>query len=100
MEALKANLGNVTMSARAANIDKSTHYDWLKKDEAYKAAVEEIANEAIDFVENNLFKAIQGGDTTAMIFYLKTKGKARGYTEKADIDLNGTITIDCGFGDE
>ena len=95
--ALRNNLGNVTMACQQCNINRSTHYDWLQADPDYAAAVEAVADEAIDFAENSLMKAIKGGDTTATIFYLKTKGKKRGYTEKADIDLNGTITIECGF---
>jgi len=31
-------------------------------------------------------KQIQEGQTAATIFYLKTKGKARGYVERSEID--------------
>ena len=95
--ALRNNLGNVTLACQQCNIGRRTHYDWMANDPDYAAAVDDIADEAIDFAENTLFKAMKGGDVTATIYYLKTKGKKRGYTEKADIDLNGTITIECGF---
>lgn len=99
IEALRAELGNVAAACRQCRIDRKTHYNWVHTDPAYKEAVEDVAEEALDFVEHALFMAMKGGDTTATIFYLKTKGKKRGYTEKADIDLNGTITIECGFGE-
>ena len=97
LEALRENLGNVTLACQMCHIGRRTYYDWLQADAEFAQAVETVADEAIDFAENSLMKAIKGGDTTATIFYLKTKGKKRGYTEKADIDLNGTITIECGF---
>ena len=47
------------------------------------------------FVESSLMKAIEGGNVTAMIFYLKTQGKGRGYVERSEHDLspNGPVTL-------
>ncbi|MDR3142731.1 MAG: hypothetical protein LBU37_13545, partial [Tannerellaceae bacterium] len=52
-----------------------------------------IADIAIDFAESNLHKRIKEGDTTSIIFYLKTKGKKRGYIEKSEIDMNSNVTL-------
>ena len=49
----------------------------------FRERVDEVTETQVDFVESKLMQAINAGDTTATIFYLKTKGKKRGYNEKA-----------------
>ena len=41
---------------------------------------------AIDFAESQLHKQIRDGNSTATIFFLKTKGKKRGYVERQEIE--------------
>lgn len=99
IEALRKCRGIVSHAIELVGINRSTHYDWLKNDEDYKAEVESIDEKTIDFVESKLFELINGvtcskvvGDEvvvyetppckTSCIFYLKTKAKHRGYTEQ------------------
>jgi len=63
------------------------HYDWLKSDPVYKAAVESIQESVIDFAESHLYKLVKEGNPAATIFYLKTKGKKRGYIERQEIEV-------------
>jgi hypothetical protein len=98
LEALEKTLGVVTSACKLVNITRETHYRWLKEDEAYKLAVKSIDDVAIDFAESQLHKQIGKGKTQATIFYLKTKGKKRGYVEKQELDISGefkpiTITL-------
>jgi len=85
LNALEKSLGVVTTAAKSAAIDRSLHYKWMKDDEEYKQAVTDILEVAIDFAETHLHQLIQQGDTAATIFYLKTKGKKRGYVERQEI---------------
>lgn len=85
LTALEQSLGVVTTAAVKAGIHRSTHFRWLKDDEAYKEAVDELQTMALDFAESNLFQKIRSGDTTAIIFFLKTKGKSRGYIERMEL---------------
>ena len=85
VEALEKSLGVVTTACKIVGIDRTTFYRYLKDDEAFAKQVQDIENIAIDFVESQLFKQIKEGNTTATIFYLKTKAKKRGYVERQEI---------------
>lgn len=89
LRALEKSLCNVTTSAQAVKIARDTHYKWLKDDEVYAAKVAELDNVSLDFAEGKLKQAIAKNNIIATIFYLKTKGRCRGYIEKQDIGLEG-----------
>ena len=96
LEALEKSLGIVSTAARMVNIARNTHYEWMKNDEAYKEAVDVINEGVIDFAESKLHNLIDNGDTAATIFYMKTKGKKRGYIERQELtgaDNQPIITI-------
>jgi len=112
--ALTATLGVVETACQKAGVGRRTHYDWLKEDTEYAADVREINDISLDFAESQLLKVIRGytmpdvkvfmnkedpdnpiivpitkhigTDVAATIFYLKTKGKARGYVERQQIE--------------
>lgn len=105
IEALEKSLGVVTTACKKVGIGRTQYYNWLKDDEAFAKEVEDIQDIALDFAESQLHKQIGDGNTTATIFYLKTKGKKRGYIERVEQDVslsdqrifNG---IDLSFDDD
>jgi hypothetical protein len=46
----------------------------------------------LDFVESKLHKQIENDNTTATIFYLKTKGKKRGYIERKEVEMTAEVS--------
>tara|TARA_S200002703_G_scaffold88646_1_gene76553 strand:- start:171 stop:536 length:366 start_codon:yes stop_codon:yes gene_type:complete len=98
IEALEKSLGVVTTACRNIGIGRTTFYEWMKTDEEFAFQVDEINNIALDFAESQLHKQIRDGSTAATIFYLKTKGKKRGYVERQEITgadgLPNDITIE------
>ena len=64
---------------------RQSYYNWMENDLAFAEEVEAIRQEQIDTVESALLNKIEDGDTTAVIFYLKTKGKERGYSERTEL---------------
>jgi len=93
IEALEKSLGVVTTACKTVGISRQTHYEWLKEDEQYRKAVEDISDVALDFAESQLHKQIQNGEVSSTIFYLKTKGKKRGYIERQEVENSGGLTI-------
>ena len=86
IEALEKSLGVVTTACKIADVGRTQFYHWLKEDEKFASKVIEIADVALDFAESQLFNQIKDGNTGATIFYLKTKGKARGFVERQELD--------------
>lgn len=97
LEALERSLGVVTTACKSANIARSTYYEWLKADKEFQEQVKDIADIAIDFAESQLHRQIRDGNTTATIFYLKTKGRARGYQENQSITFEEPPTTFSWF---
>lgn len=87
LSALESSLGVVSTSCEAVGISRQTHYDWMKTDGTYRKSVEDLENIALDFAESQLHQLIKAGNVVATIFYLKTKGKRRGYVERIEADV-------------
>jgi hypothetical protein len=87
LKALEKSLGVVTVACKSSDVPRSTYYKWLNEDEEFAKAVKDIENIALDFGESQLHKQIGDGNTSATIFFLKTKGKKRGYIERNELDL-------------
>jgi len=100
IDALEKSLGVVTSACRSVGISRQTHYRWLEEDEEYKQQVDELANVALDYAETKLHNQITKENPTAIIFYLKTKGKKRGYVERQEISHEGLKTFQIEEVDE
>ncbi len=86
LKAYEKNLGNIGASCKAINISRQTYYEWIKKDKKFEKQVNEINELFVDMVETQLVKKIKNNDLGAIIFFLKTKGKKRGYTERIETE--------------
>lgn len=85
LKALEQSLGVVTTACKKTDIPRSTFYKWLKEDEEFAKQVADIENVALDFAESQLHQQIGNGVPSSTMFYLKTKGKKRGYVERTEI---------------
>lgn len=93
LEALEKSLGVVTTACRQVGVDRGTFYNYYNDDAEFRKAVDDLENVALDFAESQLHKQIQNGEVSSTIFYLKTKGKGRGYIERQQTELSGTVNV-------
>lgn len=96
LEALERSLGIVSAACKEAGVSRDTFYRWLKDDEEFKRRVDAIDEIQGDFVEHQLFKKIKEGSESSIQFYMKYKGKKRGYTNSVEVsgDLLKDIKIE------
>lgn len=92
IDTFRSKLGNVTATCKQMNVDVTTFYKWKKDFPEFKEKVETIQyQEAGDYVESKLFERIKDGDTTAIIFALKTRFRGKGYSTQVELTgANGT----------
>jgi len=95
IEAMVKTLGIVTSACEKCNCSRETFYKYYKEDKEFKKQIDDVSNIALDFAESKLHKLIQNENPTGIIFYLKTKGKSRGYIERVETDLK--ISDNDGF---
>lgn len=87
LSALEVSMGVVATAADEVGISRTNHYKWMKESPAYKENYEALSNKALDYAESKLMELIGRGNTAAVIFFLKTKGKDRGYVERQEVQV-------------
>ena len=85
-DALRHTAGIKTAAAELLGCDRSTITRYINRHPKLQVLEAEIADRTVDLAEDKLLQAIEQGNMTAIIFYLKTKGKHRGYTQKQEPD--------------
>jgi len=88
--ALRKCNGLITPTSTMLNVTRQAIYLRVKRSARLRAVIEEVTEKVLDKCESQLFKNINDGDgnMTAIIFYLKTKGRHRGYVERKETELS------------
>lgn len=95
LKALEKSLGIVTPACAEVGISRNQFYIYYKNDEVFRKAVDDINEITLDFAENQLLKKIKEGSERSILFYMKYRGKNRGYNDTLQIngDLNHNIQV-------
>jgi len=93
-DAIPGSRGIISLMAKKIGCNRCTIYVKLEKYPELNKLIEQETETGIDYAEMKLFKAIDLDNLTAIIFYLKTKGKHRGYIESYEQITPTEIKVD------
>ena len=98
IDALTAADGNMATVAKHFGCHRSLVWQYVDRDPELRELCDQLTETFIDEAESQLFKQIREGNTAAIIFFLKTKARHRGYSERLElIPLNPTsIEVELG----
>ncbi len=85
IDAISEADGYVSKIASILGCSVQTVYNYRDKYPTVATAWRDVKEKRHDFVENALHKRIKAGSDTAIIFYLKTQAKERGYVERQEV---------------
>lgn len=91
--ALDATGGIILHAAERLGIVRQTLHRWISTDTELKAAQDEITEANLDLAESALMTAVKAGSIDAAKFYLRCKGRARGYGDHVEVASKVEATI-------
>lgn len=90
---LSACGGIVLHAAERLGVARQTVHAWIAADPELKAAHDGVSEELLDLAESNVVTKIRAGDFDASKFYLRSKGRARGWGEHTKIEATVSTTV-------
>jgi hypothetical protein len=84
LEALMKSAGIISAAAEQLPICRQAVQNRLRRSPGLRKQADKITEVNLDFAESKLLENIKEGNVASIIFYLKTKGKDRGYVERTE----------------
>lgn len=91
-EALKKAGGFESMAAQILGCSQQNISGWVKRHPDLRAVIEATTELKLDRAEFKLSKLIEDENLGAICFYLKCKGKKRGYSERESYYIEPDLT--------
>jgi hypothetical protein len=85
VEALRNAAGIYSGAAQMLGCAPNTIANYVDRSPKLQKLVREIQEQHLDLAETKLLTHLRDGNLKAVIFYLKTKGKVRGYSERTEV---------------
>jgi hypothetical protein len=91
IDALHQVHGLVYLAAKLLRCDPETIHNYCKRYPAVQAAKVDARGELVDVAEAKLWQAVHHGEAWAITLVLKTLGRERGYVERREEQVQGTV---------
>lgn len=85
IEALRASGGVVTLAADKCGVVRQTMAKWIANNKSLRAACDEITEEMVDIAEAQMIGLVRAGDRESVKFFLRCKGKGRGWNDRIEV---------------
>jgi hypothetical protein len=83
---LYVNCGNIAATCKQLGIPRSTYAYHFKNDLEFRQKCLEIDESLLDLAESKALELIKEKNPQMIMFFLKTKGKQRGYVERTEVN--------------
>ncbi len=84
-KALRQGKGFVSVAAEILGCHRNTVQNYINDFPELQEVVHECRESQLDKAESILMKKIEEGDSRCLIFFLRTRGKRRGYTDRPEL---------------
>lgn len=91
--ALEKYQGLVYLTASVLKVSAQTIYNYAERYPEVKQKIKELKGQRLDKAELVLWNEVNSGNTQALMFFLRTQGKDRGYVERTEVNENITINL-------
>jgi hypothetical protein len=98
-EVFHKHMGNVTSTCKELNLSRDTYYTWRERDPEFARKCDQAVEIAGDFAESKLFKCINNENVTAILFYLKSKHRDRGYADRMETETKEKVEVKLSEND-
>ena len=85
VEALKATQGLSALAAEKLGCTAQTIYNYAERYASVRDVLAHQREKRLDIAEGQLWRLVQDGNLGAIIFFLKTQGRGRGFTERHEV---------------
>lgn len=87
--ALEKARGNITLAAEVLGVTRQTVYKYMERYPDLVGVRADAENYILDIAEAHVEKAVLAGDMDVIKFYLRTKGRVRGYMTSGNLTVSG-----------
>lgn len=90
--AYETSFGNVTESAKAANVTRNLFYWWMKNNPNFKKYIEslQVKEMAQDLGERAIFRLLEAANPYVAVQFAKMKMRDRGYVDGSEVTPQNT----------